>query len=415
MRVIDRAKVPDEPVGPPVAADRSLWPGTAGLVLGVSLALLRAGLRRGIKDPAEIEDQAAPRVLTTIPMSRKQRFLSMRVRESSKRLVRAGHEIPAGSGCRGLEEHAHPVAGRQDSGANMVVITGPTHSVGKSFISLNLAAVVGATGARVLLVDGDLRKGQLAKSLGVSQKRGLSDLLAGKLKFEEIVHRDVMPRHVDFISTGQVPESPADLLLARPLRGGTERQLRSIRHGDHRFTAGTGHSRHRHPLAAGQCGFPRRAGRGHKHERDPGIDQEPASKRGSRHRRHLLRRRHFETSERRLRIQRLQLSLRALRRHYPSRTRPCCSRRLFRQPPFSSRSCFAWRWWRPRSGTGDCLWIPRSACRSFIRRPPRGSAALRLWQALWRATAWHLNRCANCWDPCSSHPFRRSVPVCWRI
>jgi tyrosine-protein kinase Etk/Wzc len=42
--------------------------------------------------------------------------------------------------------------------------------------------------------------------------------LAGKLKFEEIVHRDVMP-HVDFISTGQVPESPADLLLARPLRG----------------------------------------------------------------------------------------------------------------------------------------------------------------------------------------------------
>jgi tyrosine-protein kinase Etk/Wzc len=218
VRVIDRAKVPDEPVGPPAAAIVAFG-GTAGLVLGVSLALLRAGLRRGIKDPAEIEDQTAVSVLTTVPMSRKQRLLSRRVRKAANDSSVLATRFPLDPAVEGLRNMLTLLPdGTRDSGANMVVITGPTHSVGKSFISLNLAAVVGATGARVLLVDGDLRKGQLAKSLGVSQRRGLSDLLAGKLKFEEIVHRDVMP-HVDFISTGQVPESPADLLLARPLRG----------------------------------------------------------------------------------------------------------------------------------------------------------------------------------------------------
>jgi tyrosine-protein kinase Etk/Wzc len=218
VRVIDRAKVSDEPVGPPAAAIVAFG-GTAGLVLGVSLALLRAGLRRGIKDPAEIEDQTAVSVLTTVPMSRKQRLLSRRVRKAANDSSVLATRFPLDPAVEGLRNMLTLLPdGTRDSGANMVVITGPTHSVGKSFISLNLAAVVGATGARVLLVDGDLRKGQLAKSLGVSQRRGLSDLLAGKLKFEEIVHRDVMP-HVDFISTGQVPESPADLLLARPLRG----------------------------------------------------------------------------------------------------------------------------------------------------------------------------------------------------
>jgi tyrosine-protein kinase Etk/Wzc len=218
VRVIDRAKVPDEPIGPPAAAIVAFG-GTAGLVLGVSLALLRAGLRRGIKDPAEIEDQTAVSVLTTVPMSRKQRLLSRRVRKAANDSSVLATRFPLDPAVEGLRNMLTLLPdGTRDSGANMVVVTGPTHSVGKSFISLNLAAVVGATGARVLLVDGDLRKGQLAKSLGVGQRRGLSDLLAGKLRFEEIVHRDVMP-HVDFISTGQVPESPADLLLLRPLRG----------------------------------------------------------------------------------------------------------------------------------------------------------------------------------------------------
>jgi tyrosine-protein kinase Etk/Wzc len=217
VRVVDSARAPDEPAGPPAGAIMAMG-ATAGLVLGVSLALLRSGLRRGVTDPLQIEDEAAVPVLTTVPLSRNQRLVTRTVRRAandSKVLATKFPLDPAVDSLRNmLTLLPYPAP---DTGANIVVITGPTHSVGKSFISLNLAAVFGGTGTRVLLVDGDLRKGQLAKSVRVSHNRGLSDLLAGKSNFEEVVHREVMP-HVDFISSGQVPASPADLLWGRSIQ-----------------------------------------------------------------------------------------------------------------------------------------------------------------------------------------------------
>jgi tyrosine-protein kinase Etk/Wzc len=217
VRVVDHARAPDEPAGPPAVAIAAFG-ATAGLVLGVSLALLRVGLRRGVKDPEEIEDQTAISVLTTVPMSREQKLLSRRVSRATTDSHVLAARFPMDPAVESLRNmltllpNATP-----ESDSNIVVITGPTRAVGKSFISLNLATVVGATRGRVLLVDGDLRKGQLAKSVGVSHERGLSDLLAGKFKFDEIVHRDVMP-NVDLISTGKTPGSPADLFLTRPIR-----------------------------------------------------------------------------------------------------------------------------------------------------------------------------------------------------
>jgi len=217
VRVVDRARAADEPAGPPAAAIMAMG-ATAGLVLGISLALVRAGLRRGVTDPLEIEDQAAVPVLTTVPLSRNQRLVTRTVRRAandSKVLATKFPLDPAVDSLRNmLTLLPYPAP---DTGSNIVVITGPTHSVGKSFISLNLAAVFGGTGTRVLLIDGDLRKGQLAKSVRVNHNRGLSDLLAGKFNFDEVVHREVMP-HVDFISAGQVPASPAELLWGRSIQ-----------------------------------------------------------------------------------------------------------------------------------------------------------------------------------------------------
>jgi tyrosine-protein kinase Etk/Wzc len=212
LRIVDRALVPTEPVGPPPPAIVAFG-ATAGLVLGMSLALLRAGLRRGVTDPAQIENQSPVSVLTTVPMSRRQRLLSRRIRRAPHGNVLAT-QFPSDPAVESLRNMRTLLPSAKPESANIVVITGPTHSVGKSFISLNLAAVVGATGARVLLVDGDLRKGELARSFELTHEGGLSDLLAGRSRFDDVVHREVMP-HVDFLSTGQAPESPADLLCAR--------------------------------------------------------------------------------------------------------------------------------------------------------------------------------------------------------
>ena len=99
----------------------------------------------------------------------------------------------------------------RDSDRNVIMITGPTRGVGKSFISANFAMVLAATGKNVLLIDCDMRAGNLHRYFGLERQNGLSDTLATNGNGESIIHREVAT-NVDFISTGNLPNQPAELL-----------------------------------------------------------------------------------------------------------------------------------------------------------------------------------------------------------
>jgi tyrosine-protein kinase Etk/Wzc len=99
----------------------------------------------------------------------------------------------------------------------VVLITGPTAGTGKSFVSANLAALLGSGGKRVLLVDGDLRNGHLHTYFGVVRQLGLAEVLAGAKRIDNVLHREVLPS-VDFLSTGALPEDSSELLM-RPVLG----------------------------------------------------------------------------------------------------------------------------------------------------------------------------------------------------
>ena len=91
------------------------------------------------------------------------------------------------------------------------MITGPTPGVGKSFVSVNFAAVLASAGKKVLLIDGDLRKGYLQRYFGLDRKSGLSEVISHERTFEETVHRNVVEK-LDFLSTGILPPQPSELL-----------------------------------------------------------------------------------------------------------------------------------------------------------------------------------------------------------
>jgi len=99
---------------------------------------------------------------------------------------------------------------------NIVLIAGPTPGVGKTFLSANLAVVMASAGKRVLLIDGDIRKGRLHDYLGFPRGRGFTELIAGSARVEDVIHREVVDG-LDFISTGTMPKNPAELLLNRNL------------------------------------------------------------------------------------------------------------------------------------------------------------------------------------------------------
>jgi tyrosine-protein kinase Etk/Wzc len=92
------------------------------------------------------------------------------------------------------------------------MFAGPTRGLGKSFVSANFAAVMAASGKRVLLIDSDLRNGQLHRYFGMSRERGLSRAILGQSSIDEVIHHDVV-ENLDFIPTGELPPNRSEFLL----------------------------------------------------------------------------------------------------------------------------------------------------------------------------------------------------------
>lgn len=92
-----------------------------------------------------------------------------------------------------------------------ILITSSVPEEGKSTIAVNLAIALAFTSAPTLLVDADLRRGQLGRPFGFSNKPGFSDMLRGE-GIDSIRPSGV--DHLDLLTSGQYPERPGELLLS---------------------------------------------------------------------------------------------------------------------------------------------------------------------------------------------------------
>ncbi|MFM0143198.1 GNVR domain-containing protein [Paraburkholderia sp. RL18-085-BIA-A] len=211
VRLVDVAAAPDTPVRPKRALVilASLM---MGLFVGVIAALARQRLFDAIDDPYEIELRTDLPVYASVPYSRQEEKLEhSRRRPEAQGLVLASEAMidPAIESLRGF--HTALEFTMSAARNRVVLITGPTPGIGKSFVALNLAAVVGASGKRVLLVDSDLRRGFLHRHLGGDRGPGLADLIQGTMRPEEVIRATRFPG-VDFIACGRAPGNPNDLL-----------------------------------------------------------------------------------------------------------------------------------------------------------------------------------------------------------
>lgn len=92
------------------------------------------------------------------------------------------------------------------------MISGPAPGIGKSFVSTNFSAVAAKTGQKVLLIDADMRKGNLHQPFGLAWENGLSDFLCGKIGLNEAI-KTTQVDNLDIMTRGQVPPNPSELLM----------------------------------------------------------------------------------------------------------------------------------------------------------------------------------------------------------
>lgn len=91
-------------------------------------------------------------------------------------------------------------------------VTGADYDEGKTTNSINLATSFAMMGKKTLLIDGDLRNGDIAQILGIESKNGLSEYLGGLQKSLNI--RKNIRENMDIITTGLIPPNPTDLLIS---------------------------------------------------------------------------------------------------------------------------------------------------------------------------------------------------------
>ena len=104
-----------------------------------------------------------------------------------------------------------------ESKNNIFCVTGLTTGVGKSFISINLAYLLANAGKKILLIDGDIRKGYLVKYVSMEKKKGFAEVLSGKENFDQVVLREIAP-NLDLLPTGAYPAEPSELLTRANLQ-----------------------------------------------------------------------------------------------------------------------------------------------------------------------------------------------------
>jgi len=223
FRIVDSARVPNSPVEPNVPRNLG-FALVLGLTSGIGLAFLLEGLDNTVRttEQAQIISGLAP--LGMIPLGSK----TAREGANPKRLALASSNeaVELITQVRPQSQMAESYRALRTSlllsnlGAppKVIMITSALPQEGKSTTSINCAVVLAQKGVRVLLIDADLRRPSIHKSLGMGPRSGLSNVLTGSTTLQQaITHTAVLP-NLDVLPAGTPPPNPAELLASTNMR-----------------------------------------------------------------------------------------------------------------------------------------------------------------------------------------------------
>lgn len=98
-----------------------------------------------------------------------------------------------------------------------IAITSSISGEGKTFVALNLAAIISMTGKKTILLDLDMRKPKVHLAFGIDNTKGMSNLIIGKVNLEDAIVKEV-DTNLDVITSGPIPPNPSELLLSENYR-----------------------------------------------------------------------------------------------------------------------------------------------------------------------------------------------------
>jgi succinoglycan biosynthesis transport protein ExoP len=210
IQVVDQAEMPTGPYKPNKRLNL-LLAAVVGLFLGVGLAFFFEYLDNTVKTPEDVEQLIQLPSFGMVP----------EISNGRRRRLEKGASCPVE-----LITYGHPKSMLSEAYRSIrtsillsfsekppkkIAITSPNPAEGKTTTVINTAIALSQTGARVLVIDADLRKPRLHKIFNHENGMGLSNFLSGHGTLESVVKKSEVP-NLFYIPSGPIPPNPSELL-----------------------------------------------------------------------------------------------------------------------------------------------------------------------------------------------------------
>jgi len=209
----DSARLPTSPSSPNWKLNLALG-ALAGLLLGVGYAVVRDRMDRRIRSAEQVERATGLAAVGELPL---ESSLSGHLEVLPAADARGrGTFVSLAEAFRGLRTNLQYMS--VDNPPQAIVVTSPMPGDGKSFTAANLALTIAASGRRVVLIDGDLRRPMIAKLFKLPNDAGLSDVLAGRAQVADLLQPADPTYPLEVLAAGPVPPNPSEILGSERMR-----------------------------------------------------------------------------------------------------------------------------------------------------------------------------------------------------
>ena len=223
FRIVDAARVPMAPSEPNVPRNLS-FAFVLGLTSGVGLAFLLENLDNTVRTPEQAQVISMLPSLGMIPRGSRNGLETSKPRGLAVASSKEAVELVTQS--RPQSQMAESYRALRTSlllsslGAppKVILVTSALPQEGKTTTSINTSIVLGQKGVRVLLIDADLRRPGVHKTLGMGPRSGLSNVLTGSATLQQAITRSPLLPNLFVLPAGTPPPNPAELLASANMK-----------------------------------------------------------------------------------------------------------------------------------------------------------------------------------------------------
>jgi capsular exopolysaccharide synthesis family protein len=207
ISIVDLANVPKAPFSPNRKRDISAGV-TMGLLLGVIFAFILEYLDSTVKTAEDIELYVRLPFLGYVPSARREA-------KSEQEIDLIAHKSPRSRITEAYRSVRTSIifSSPEDKPLKTILVTSTSPQEGKTTVSINLGIVFAHANEKTLIMEGDLRKPRIARSLGLANDVGVSSYLTGNKGLEEVIKSTPIP-NLFIVPSGPKPPNPSELLIS---------------------------------------------------------------------------------------------------------------------------------------------------------------------------------------------------------